>query len=330
MRMPQPCAGGRFRQGSCAPRPARWHRRVLAGALALICAAAGGCGQPTGHRGISAIGVENQYADIISQIAGPYATVTAIETDPNTDPHEYEASPAIARRIAAADLIVANGLGYDSWVKKIMAAAPNRRRRLIEARRVLGLPRDTFNPHLWYDPRAMEALAGAIAAALAQIEPAHKAYFTAAARHFETSLAPWKARLASFASRHAATPVAVTEPVADALLEAAGCSILTPPSLQLATMNGSDPSPQDVAAQQALLTGHRVKALIYNRQVTNPLTQSFLELARKEGIPVVGVYETMPTPGYDYQSWMQAQTEALILAATRGVSTVSLTTAGKP
>lgn len=328
MRMRQPCTRGRLRARSCAAGRTRWRRRTLAGVLALICAASAGCSRSVKERGVSAIGVENQYADIISQIAGPYATVTAIEINPNTDPHEYEASPAIARKIAAADLIVANGLGYDSWVEKIIAASANPQRKVIEARRVLGLPRDTFNPHVWYDPQAMPAVARAIAAALAQIEPAHGAYFTAQEGRFEASLARWKGALAAFASRHPATPVAVTEPVADALLEAAGCTILTPRSLQLATMNGSDPSPQDVAAQEALLTGHRVKVLIYNRQVANPLTQSFLELARKNGIPVVAVYETMPTPGYDYQTWMQAETEALIRAVTRGVSTVTLVTEG--
>ncbi len=328
MRMRQPCARGRLRRQRSAAGSGLWRRRLIAGALTVICAASAGCSRPVKERGVTAIGVESQYANIISQIAGPYATVTAIETDPNTDPHEYEASPAIAREIAATDLLVANGLGYDSWVEKIIAASANPHRKVIEARRVLGLPRNTFNPHVWYDPQAMPAVARAIAAALAQIEPAHKAYFTAQERKFEASLATWKETLAAFASRHPATPVAVTEPVADALLEAAGCTILTPQSLQLAIMNGNDPSPQDVAAQQALLTGHRVKALIYNRQVTNPLTQSFLELARKNGIAVVGVYETLPTPGYDYQTWMQAETEALILAVTRGVSTVTLAGAG--
>lgn len=296
----------------------------MAAALLLLGAASAGCSRSMHQRGISAIGVESQYADVISQIAGPYAAVRAIETNPNTDPHEYEASPAIAREIAAADLIVENGLGYDSWVGKIIAASGNSRRKVIEAGRVLHLPRSTFNPHVWYDPDAMSAVARAIAAALSQIEPAHKAYFTARAREFEASLAPWKDALAGFARQHPGTPVAVTEPVANDLLEAAGCAILTPRSLQLAIMNGSDPSPQDVAAQEALLTGHRVKVLVYNRQVTGPLTESFLELARKNGIAVVGVYETLPARRYDYQRWMQTQTEALIKAVTQGVSSATL------
>lgn len=324
--MRQPCLCSRSpRQEPAAGLPLRrW--RVIAGALALLGAASAGCSPAVTEGGVTAIGVESQYADVVSQIAGPYASVTAIESDPNTDPHEYEASPAMARAIASSDLIVENGLGYDSWVDKMIAASASSRRHVIEVRRVLHLPRDTFNPHVWYDPQAMPAVAQAIASALSQIAPAHQAYFAAHERRFEASLATWKNMLATFARKHPGTPVAVTEPVANDLLQAAGCTILTPRSLQLALMNGNDPSPQDVAAQETLLSARRVKALVYNRQVTDPLTEAFLELARKHRIPVVGVYETMPTPGYDYQTWMQAETAALIRAVTHGVSTDRLAT----
>lgn len=313
------------------PMPRSLGRRCLiAGLAVMLAAASAGCSRTVARHGVSAIGVESQYADIISQIAGPYASVKAIESDPNTDPHEYEASPAIAREVAAAELIVENGLGYDSWIDRIIAATASPRRKVIEVRRVLGLPKDTANPHVWYDPKAMPPVANAIAAALSAIEPAQSGYFAAKARQFAASLAPWKKALADFAAQHPQTPVAVTEPVADDMLQAAGCDILTPPSLQLAIMNGSDPSPQDVATEEALLTGHRVKVLVYNHQVTDPLTESFLDIAKKNGIPVVGVYEIMPTPGYDYQGWMRAETAALIKAATIGVSTTTLAGAGPP
>ena len=108
------------------------------------------------------------------------------------------------------------------------------------------------------------------------------------------------------------------------MLQAAGCRIATPYSLQAAIMNGTDPSPQDVTAQDALFTGHGAKVFVYNRQVTDSLTQSFLRRAEAAGIPVVGVYETMPTPGFDYQSWMLAETEALRRAVESGASTETL------
>jgi zinc/manganese transport system substrate-binding protein len=273
---------------------------------------------------INAVGVENEYADVITQIGGKYVRVTAIESDPNTDPHSFEVSPKVASGMAAAELIVENGLGYDDWADKIIAAAPNPGRKVINVQHLLGLPDNTPNPHLWYDPKTMPAVARAVAGDLAALQPAHAAYFRANAEKFDASLKPWFAAIASFKAAYGGTPVAVTEPVGDYMLQAAGTAILTPFSLQAAIMNGTDPSPQDVTAQNALFTGHKVKVFVYNQQVTDPLTQSFLNLAEKNGIPVVGVYETMPAPGYTYQSWMLAEVTALRRAVADGISTQSL------
>jgi zinc/manganese transport system substrate-binding protein len=99
---------------------------------------------------------------------------------------------------------------------------------------------------------------------------------------------------------------------------------MTPWALQADIMNGVDPSPQDVATQRDLFTEHKVKVFLYNQQVTDSLTESFIQLAQQNGIPVVGVYETMPTPGYDYQTWMVAEVNALTKAVTDKVSTEHL------
>jgi len=273
---------------------------------------------------IKAIGVESQYADVISQIGGPFVQVSAIETDPNTDPHSFEVSPKVATEIAAADLIVENGLGYDSWADKIIAAAPNGTRKIINVQQLLGLPDSTPNPHLWYDPKTMPAVAWAVVTALSTLDPGHAAYFEANAKRFDASLDPWFAAITAFKAHHLGTAVAVTEPVADYLLQAIGTQIATPFSLQAAIMNGTDPAPQDVTIQNALFSGHSVKVFVYNQQVTDPLTQSFLSLAKQNGIPVVGVYETMPMPGYNYQSWMLAEVKALDDAVTKNLSTETL------
>ena len=279
---------------------------------------------------LHAVGVENEYADVVAQIGGRYVRVTALETDPNTDPHSFEASPAIARAIAAANLVVRNGVGYDSWVARILSAAPSAGRKVIDVQSLLGLPDSAPNPHVWYDPKTMPAVARAVAAALSALDPGEAGYFRANARRLQASLAPWRQAIASFKARYGGTRVAVTEPVANDLLQAMGCDIATPLSLETAIMNGTDPSPQDVATEEALLTGHAVKVLVYNRQVTDTLTESFLDLARRSGIPVVGVYETLPVPGYHYQSWMLAEVAALRQAVANKVSTETLGKANVP
>jgi zinc/manganese transport system substrate-binding protein len=292
--------------------------------LATACSSATSAGQNGGAASIKAIGAENEYANVIQQIGGKYVQVTAIMSNPNTDPHTFEASPAVAREISNASLIVQNGVGYDTWATDIENAVPSDGRQVIDVQKLLGLPDSTPNPHLWYNPDTMPKVATAIASDLATIQPAHASYFKANAAKFTASLAAWTQAIASFKAAHPGTPVATTEPVADYMLQAAGADNMTPWAFQADIMNGTDPSPQNVAAEKALFTQHKVKVFLYNQQVTDTLTDSFINLAHASGVPVVGVYETMPTPGYDYQTWMTAEVAALDKAVTAKVSTEHL------
>ena len=165
---------------------------------------------------------------------------------------------------------------------------------MIDVQQLLGLPDSTPNPHLWYSPTTMPTVAAALVSDLSALEPRHAAYFKANAARFDASLKPWHRALQAFAARYPRTPVATTEPVGDYMLQAAGTVNLTPSRFQADIMNGVDPAPQDVTCEDALFSGHRVKAFLYNQQVTDTLTQSFLADARAHGRPVVGVYETMP------------------------------------
>jgi zinc/manganese transport system substrate-binding protein len=292
-------------------------------AAALVIVAGAGHSSAVASGLIAAVGAENEYANVISQIGGRYVSVTAVESNPNTDPHSYEASPSVARLVSSARVVVQNGLGYDSYMDDIENASANSARKVIDVQKLLGLPDSTPNPHLWYEPGTMTAVARALAGDLSAIEPAHASYFHANETRFARSLAPWYAALKAFATRYPKTPVATTEPVADYMLAAAGTVDLTPFTFQADVMNGVDPAPQAVTLEDSLFSGHRVRAFLYNQQVTDSLTQSFVSAAKKNGIPVVGVYETMPT-GYDYQSWMLAEVNALTKAVAHRVSTVKL------
>ena len=279
---------------------------------------------PVSTTKITAIGAENEYADVISQVGGKYVQASSIMSNPNTDPHTFEASPAVAREITGASLVVQNGVGYDDWATTIENADPSDSRKVINVQQLLGLPDSTPNPHLWYNPATMPAVASAIAADLGQVDPAHASYYKANAASFTASLSAWTKAIAAFKSVHPGTPVATTEPVADYMLQAAGTDNLTPWTFQADIMNGTDPSPQNTALQESLFTQRKVKVFLYNQQVTDSLTESFIKLANENGIPVVGVYETMPTPGYTYQTWMEAEVNALNKAVTSKVSTEKL------
>ena len=273
---------------------------------------------------IAVVAAENEYGNVAAQIGGTDVSVTSVESNPNTDPHSYEVSPDVAQEIGSAQVVVQNGIGYDDFMSKIELASPNPARHLLIVQQLLGLPDSTPNPHLWYDPTTMPKVADALAADYAAIQPDHAAYFRANAATFIASLDPWVQALADFKAQYAGTPVATTEPVADYMLTAAGADNLTPFRLQADIMNGVDPSPQDLSEQTALLTQHKVKVFVYNDQVTDALTQSFITAAQAAHIPVIGVYETMPTPGFTYQSWMLAEVNALTNAVAHGVSTQHL------
>ncbi len=299
---------------------------LVAGCVGAAAAVAGGstqAGRAASGGVITAVGAENEYANVISQIGGRYVSVTAIMSNPNTDPHTFEASPQVAQTVSAAKLVVQNGVGYDTFMNKIEAASPNSQRKVIDVQTLLGLPDSTRNPHLWYDPTTMPKVAAQLVKDLSALAPAHASYFAANARHFDASLNPWLQALARFKREHPATPVATTEPVGDYMLVAAGTRNLTPFTFQADIMNGVDPAPQDIALEQNLFKQHRAKVFLYNQQVTDSLTQSFLKSAAQNHVPVVGVYETMP-PGYDYQGWMLAEVTALSRAVTTGKSTTKL------
>jgi zinc/manganese transport system substrate-binding protein len=298
---------------------------VAAGLIALVVAGCRPSASAGGGRGVvSAIGAENEYANVLGQIGGRYVHVSSILNNPNTDPHTFESSPSVAQQVSSAQLIVQNGVGYDTFMNKIESASPNSKRKVIVVQDVLGLPTDTPNPHLWYAPRTMPAVANVMATDLSELQPAHAAFFRANLAKFIASLAPLHRAIAAFRSKYTGTTIATTEPVADYLLQAMGLNNLTPFAFQADIMNGVDPAPEDITLENGFFTKHQVKLFCYNQQVVDSLTTSIRETALRAGVPVVGVYETMPTPGYDFQSWMLAEVGAIEKAVTAKVSTERL------
>jgi zinc/manganese transport system substrate-binding protein len=302
---------------------------VVAGLVALGTAASG-CGASSSNAAsvkpgtVPVVAGENEYGDVVSQIGGPYVSVMSVDSNPKTDPHTYEATPSVAKAIGGAKLLIKNGVGYDDFMTKLASASPSSSRKVINVQQILGRPDSTPNPHLWYDPKTMPAVAKVMADDLSAIVPAHAATFQANKATFIASLTPWTNAIAAFKAQYTGTPAATTEPVVDYLLTAMGINNLTPFGFQADIMNGTDPAPQDVATENHFFTAHQVKVFCYNQQVTDQLTDSIRQTALKSGVPVVGVYETMPTQGYDYQKWMLAETNDIQKAVTNGTSTQHL------
>lgn len=274
------------------------------GLLALL-AASSACAQPR------IVAAENFYGDVAQQIAGPGAPVTSILSNPDEDPHLFEASPSVARAISDAAIVVYNGAGYDPWVSKLLGVSSPAGRRVIVVAELLHRQPGS-NPHVWYDPAAMPAYARALAAQLAATDPAHGAEYEARLQSFLQSMEPLDARVAALRQRYAGAPVTATEPVFGDMAAALGLAMRNE-RFQLAVMNDTEPAASDVAAMEMDVRQRRVRLLLYNSQATDVAAKRLLLLARTAGVPVVGVTETEPA-GLNYQAWMAAQLDSVAKA----------------
>jgi zinc/manganese transport system substrate-binding protein len=257
---------------------------------------------------ITVVAAENFYGDVAHQIGGPDIKVTSILSNPDEDPHLFEASPSVARAVSAARIVVSSGIDYDPWIGKLLDATSRSDRKAIVVADLVGRkPGD--NPHIWYDPKTMPAFAKTLAAELSRVDPAHRAAYQRRLARFQETLQPIAAKIATLRKRLVGIPVTATEPVFGYMLDALGMRVRNQ-RFQLAVMNNTEPSASDVAAFEDDLRAHRVRMLVYNSQASDPVAQRMLNLAKTSHIPVIGATETEP-PGKTYQAWMSSELAAV-------------------
>jgi zinc/manganese transport system substrate-binding protein len=283
-------------------------------ALALGLFLLTGCGSSSSSSGgtIDVVAGTNVWGNIAAQIGGDRVTVRSILTDPNADPHLFESDVRAAAAVAKARLVIANGLGYDDFLGKLLSAGHRRGMVKVTVADIVHAP-DNANEHLWYSPAYALATARAIAAALEHLDPAGVAMYRQNLATFESSETQVTAVIDRIKATYNGAPVAYTEPVPGYLIEAAGLHLGTPAGFSRALAEGTDPTPSDSSAFEHALTAHTVRALLYNSQVTDAETKRLKNLAEQGGVPIVGVSETLPH-GQNYQQWQAAQARALLTA----------------
>jgi zinc/manganese transport system substrate-binding protein len=255
-------------------------------------------------RKIEVVAAENFYGSVAQEIGGDRVSVTSILNNPDQDPHLFEVSAAIIRQIAAAQIVIYNGADYDPWIEKLLKVTPRPGRVLIVAANLMN-KKAGENPHLWYDPATIPAVASALAAALSAADPTHKDDYAARLKTFLASLAPLNEKIAAIRDKYGGAPVTASEPVFGYMADTLGLK-MSNQRFQLAIMNDTEPSARDVAAFERDLKSRNVRVLFYNKQASNKVVQHLIELARASNIPVVGVTETAP-PGVSYRDWMLMQ-----------------------
>ncbi|MGN6466660.1 MAG: metal ABC transporter solute-binding protein, Zn/Mn family [Rhizobiaceae bacterium] len=283
-------------------------RSFLLAAALLVAAPFLSTGRALAADRINVVAAENFYGDLARQIGGDRVAVTSILSRPDEDPHLFETSPSTARAVADAKIVIYNGAGYDPWMEKLISASSAGDRSAIVAATLTG-SKEGDNPHLWYDPATLPAVARALSAELAKRDPADAPLYTANLAKFTASMAIVDQEIAAVRKTYDGTKVTATEPVFGYMAKALGFRMLNE-KFQTAVMNDAEPTPSQVIAFEKSLKDGSAKVLFYNSQVTDQATERLLRIAEENKVSVIGVTETMPA-GKTIQSWFGGQIDAV-------------------
>ena len=292
----------------------RWLRALPAGVLAFAAAAviAGCAGISTASpNGVSVVAAENFWGSIATQIAGNEASVQSVITNPAQDPHSYEPTANDARVLATSQVAIVNGVGYDPWAPKLLAANPDSSRIVIDVGKLFGL-HDGDNPHRWYDPADVIKVAQTIEADLTRLDPKHASYYAHRLNTFEIAdLTQYNSLIAQIKRRYANIPVGASESIFELLAPALGLNLITPQSFMKATSEGTEVTAQDTITAQNQITRHQIKVWIYNSQNATPEIQQLNALARANHIPIATITETLAPATATFEQWQVDQLERI-------------------
>jgi zinc/manganese transport system substrate-binding protein len=286
---------------------------LLAALLAALLAGCGGTGSSSsGSSGkLNVVAVEDFWGSIAAQLGGDRVEVTDIITNPAADPHAYEPTSEDARTLAAAQMAIVNGIGYDSWASKLLAANPSSGRTVLTVGDLLGL-KEGDNPHQWYSPASVQKVIEQITDDYKQADPGHASYFDARQHRFETvGLARYHNLISQIRSRYAGTPVGASESIFAALAPALGLRLLTPTGFLDAISEGTEPTPADKTTTDSQIADRKIAVWIYNSQNATPDVQRLNDAARAAGIPIATVTETLTPEGAGFQAWQSRELEGL-------------------
>ncbi len=296
--------------------------RRIALTLLLVLGAAGiaGCDKsdPAGNAGaggrLRVVAAENFWGSIAAQLGGERTDVSSIIVNPSTDPHSYEPSAQDARTIAGARLAIVNGIGYDNWAPKLLAASPLAGREVLNVGQLLRL-KEGDNPHQWYSPASVQRVIAQIVADYDRLDPAGAAYYAQREHAFETvDLARYDQLRSEIRARYAGTPVGYSESIFRPLGEDLHLRLLTPYSFAKAIAEGTDVTAEDKETVDRQARDRQIEVWVFNSQNVTPDVQRVNELAKAAGIPIATVTETLDPARDTFEQWQVAELEGLLSA----------------
>jgi zinc/manganese transport system substrate-binding protein len=287
---------------------------VVVALLALPLLACGLSGASAASGKPEVVVAESFWGSIASQLAGDRAHVTSLISNPDTDPHDYDATPRDAQLLARARYVIFNGAGYDPWAPKLLAANPVSDRHVLDIGSLLAVAPGA-NPHVWYSPDYVDRVIGRIAADLGDIDPAGRSYFEEQAAHYRTdALAVYHTAIAAMRAKYAGTPVGASESIFVYLAAATGLNLVTPSAYMNAVSEGGEPTAADRATVDRQVSSKQVRVFVFNSQNSTPEVQGVVDRARAVGIPVVEITETPVPASLSFQDWQTRQLQSLLAA----------------
>ena len=302
-------------------------RKILVGLLLAAIALVGagtrlstGGAATKGSSSLQVVAAENFWGSIAAQLGGDRVHVTSVITSPATDPHDYEPTAADARTMAGAQLAIVNGIGYDPWAGKLLAANPVHGRVVLTVGDLVGI-KPGGNPHRWYSPTDVQQVIGQIVRNYEKLDPKDAGYFKQQQMRFETrGLAQYKRLIATIKRKYHGVPVGASESIFAPLAQALGLKLLTPASFLKAISEGSEPTAGDKTTIDHQIAGRQIKVWVFNSQNSTPDVQRITDAARKKGIPITTITETLTPASASFESWQSRQLEALVAALAKATA----------
>jgi zinc/manganese transport system substrate-binding protein len=295
-------------------------RSTLAVALIVAVGLVGGLGATVGaatQSGIQVVAAENFWGSLAAQLGGRRVHVTSVITSPATDPHDYEPTAADARTIAGAQMVIVNGIGYDPWAQKLIDANPVHGRVVLTVGDVVGV-KPGGNPHRWYSPANVQQVIAEIVRDYTKLDPKGVGYFEQQQASFETrGLSEYKRLIATVKRKYDGVPVGASESIFALMSPALGLKLLTPPSFLKAISEGTEPTAADKSTVDTQIAHRRIKVWVFNSQNSTPDVKRLTDAARRKGIPVTTITETLTPASATFQQWQSRQLQALAAALHR-------------
>ncbi|WP_225425352.1 metal ABC transporter solute-binding protein, Zn/Mn family [Apilactobacillus timberlakei] len=244
------------------------------------------------------------YGQAARAVAGSKAQVNSIINNPNVDPHDYQPTIKVAENISNANVVIYNGLGYDSWIEPLTQNTKKHTKLLNVGANLLN-KKTGDNPHVWYFSKTMIKLTNEIAKTLSNKDPANKTYYFHNARKYINTFSPIQHKIKQLKSNKSKILVDVSEPVFDYSLKEMGYQVKDG-GYSKAVENGTDPTPNEIRSVQLDIIHHKIAFFVENTQASDSIVDNLVQLAKKHKVPVVKVTETMPN-NTTYQKWMLSQ-----------------------